>query len=382
MPNVTLQLDKLKVCHKDYIPPQNCGSTTSNVFVGLGLWSKTHSITKTIPIDILLMIVAGDKLRQQINPNSTLFIYVADNLAIDAIEERDEDAVLKLKEAIKEQCHKTKTMVRNVLVNLKIKNAVVEDSNALNKDIYLNYKKEISKQYHDLNLSGLEASSVQYIINQTALIQYYHKEKNCAYKVSWCYDPSRIKLKPDEITKEQDCKKILFDELWFDAYYLLLNATESAIGFIYTHSGRAVHGPDGNKTAFPPYYAGEPHLFPRISFNDTVEEIREKLQYDIKIKDDIKSYHYRFIPTFKNLTLLLLFALKDYQLELVSKVYESNSEKLFKDLVNIAQLGTCLTVVPYAANPFTLFTESAGFANKAKALDHLETPNSSIEKRT
>jgi hypothetical protein len=339
-----LKLDDIKVCYPTAIlPPQDEGK--SNIFLGVGLWSKTHGLTAGIPIDILSMIITADKLRKQIDPlRSKIYLFIADNFALESRSNHPEIS----EKAILEQRDKTIQVINELCQLLKIENVVIEDSRILKDcDLYQEIAQEAAQKHHALFAGKeLEKTTENYVIKQTALIGYYSAKKNCALKISWCFDPHKIGTH-SKLIIEQGIATKSYDELWFDAYYQLYLGERYPIGFVYTPPGVALNSAAKNTCA--PYFAKNQLEFPRVLFGDSIESLigNEKAG-----KIPVKLSHGRSqkkgnakVETYFQFMLVILNELKETYgdcIPISSKKEEYKEITIIEDLAKIANFSAFL----------------------------------------
>lgn len=262
-----LKLDKIKLAYPTALLPKENQDTKKNVFVGFGLWSKSHGLTTGLPIDILGMIITADQIRNQLDKTGTIYIYVADNLALEARTDNpdilEEDIITKRDQIIQR--------TNELCTWLHIENVVIEDSRALtNSPTYQEIVRAVKASHSNSRIPELEPTTENYVLKQTALIGFYQSERNCAAKISWCFDEKIIPNESTQIIQKGLANKN-FDELWFDAFYQLYLGQSHPIGFIYTHPGISLEKSTKNTCA--PYFAKNQESHPRVLFGDSLETL-------------------------------------------------------------------------------------------------------------
>lgn len=355
----TLKLQSIKLAYPTALLPIEDQPEKTNIFVGIGLWSKTHGLTAGLPIDVLSIIITADQLRKQLPPESSIiYLYIADNLALDARADHpeiEENTIIAKRD-------ETIQLIREICAWLQISHVVIEDSRILaNNDNYQKTLEEVKARYAEQAVPEVTFSKTteNYLLEQTALIGFYQLEKNCAVKISWCFNEKIIHHEPIKIIVDGVEAKD-FDELWFDAFYQLYLGISHPIGFVYTPAGLSLEVSSKNSCA--PYFAKNQALHPRILFGDSLETLKgskitpgkitkttttgpSKKRKDTKKEEPVLEDRYKLPPKFKNFMLALLQELKiNYGIKIKSRKNESNPLIIIEDLVNVANLGYSISL--------------------------------------
>ena len=349
-------LDNIKVCYPAALLPKQNEEGKLNVFVGFGLWSKSHGLSAGLPVDILTMLITADRLRNQISPETgCIYVYIADHLALESREDQPDiginDILARRDETIR--------IVHEVCEWLKIKNVVIEDSRALEHSAYPQILHEVESRQSSpcIQEANLDKTTENYVLKQTALIAFYQQEKNCAIKVSWCFNKDQITHDSRQIIND-GIKNNSYDELWFDAYYTQLLEENYAIGFVYTQSGISLNN-GGSKNTSSPYFAKNQTDFPRILFGDSIEALKGNeiiagkitrtasngasvKKGSAKTEKPVIQFKYQLPPTFKKFNLAILEELKENyagSITIKSRKQESDVLTIIHDLAQVANLG-------------------------------------------
>ena len=130
-----MKLSKLKTdsicCHPITKLPQEIDDKKINVFLGIGLWSKVHGLSLGLPIDVLLMLITADRLRNQVDAGAgNIYLLIADSLAMESISDCPGttlgDVLIRRDQYIQ--------IIKQVCNTLKIKRVIIEFSSTIAKD--------------------------------------------------------------------------------------------------------------------------------------------------------------------------------------------------------------------------------------------------------
>lgn len=347
-----MKLSKLKTdsicCHPITRLPQDIDDNKINVFLGIGLWSKVHGLSLGLPIDVLLMLITADRLRNQMDSGAgNIYLLIADSLAMESISDCPGttlgDVLIRRDQTIQ--------IIKQVCNTLKIKRVIIEFSSIIAKDEGYQKTEGIilsNEKYKNLVQKDKELGSTtqNYILKQTALVAFYSSMRNCGLKISWCHDARTINNGVNSETR---------DEPWFDAYYRQICGDSMPIGFVYTHSGMQLN--KERSTTCVPYCAANKEDT-RLLFGDTLEQIKTKLPVDDKGK-------YALSKNMRSAMLVLIYELNGY-LEMGSGKNESNVITIIEDLAKITTLGA---IAQDFEKQTGLITEKKPVSRRSKSLD-------------
>lgn len=284
----------------------------NNVYMGIGVWSKMHGLSKGLPICFLNLLIRADKERNKLG-SGKIFILIADSLALDS----RSDHIEVTPDDIHERVEQYIQIIESLCAELLIENVEIERASKINEtEAYQKIEKELKiLLLETLRMEHGDTTTSEYILHQTALSKYYATLKNCAFKIGWRY------------TSEKS-----FDEPWFDKYCKRIGLP---IDFVYAEAGIGIDIRQKQKQPryCVPYSAADPGV-DRFLFGEDREVLLRKLKND---KDDTGLLRSRAIKK----SLSHLFAeLKGYVSSIRSSVDNTNLDLLMLDLINVAALPT------------------------------------------
>lgn len=200
-----------------------------SIYFGIGMWSKTHQLSKGLPVDVMSMLIAATSMNLKIrkeNPNKSpkVIVFLADSLA--KREGAEQEELIRV----------TKIYKKNIEFLLNLLNMREHSEIMLASD--LERTEEYQKSVKFIESSEVEdplkndADHYKYVKAETEVSHCLSEYHDVGIKVGWIYQKSIQQLN-DPLSQPS---KQIWDELIFDKFYQK-SCQGSPLQFLYAKAG-------------------------------------------------------------------------------------------------------------------------------------------------
>ncbi len=181
----------------------------SNIFMGIGLWSKKDGLSEGLPIDVMHMLLGAALMRLQIaKESSRIILLIADSMAI-----REGAEGKKVFELV--QLYKKSLEPLLALLNIKENSEIILSSDLEKSKQYEESLKLVEDSPVAKQLQSDDPSHYAYIRTQTAINHYMNTHLDVGIKVGWiCAESAKQSdnsSKWDELKFDRWCKTVFSD---------------------------------------------------------------------------------------------------------------------------------------------------------------------------
>lgn len=205
----------------------NVSRTLCNIKVGLGMWSRRYGLSEGLPIDVIQMLLSAAAMRHKIimaNPgrDSKIYILIADSLAfeeganpnkLNIVQNAYIDAINKILRLLKIDKH-TEIILSSTLVHKVEFQQLVQELRT-----HTLFDKEVADGDH-----------FHYMLQQTALTQFFHTHYQVGVKLGWIYKSTRVLLKTFAPASK-------WDEYFFDYTHRTIFGNVNTLQYLYAKAG-------------------------------------------------------------------------------------------------------------------------------------------------
>lgn len=208
-----------------------------NIFMGIGLWSVNHGLSKGLPIDVMQMLLSAAIMRSQImevnlGQSSKIIILIADSMAIREGAEKEKTSQII-------QIYKKSLEPLLDLLNIKESSEIILSSELESSVSYGEVLLSVEDSPIVKRLQREDETHYAYVRTQTAITRYMNTCGDAGIKVGWICAESI-----EELTGKKTAQALKkWDELKFDRWCEEI-CEDSNMQYLYAKAGWKQSGPD------------------------------------------------------------------------------------------------------------------------------------------